>query len=67
MGVTAAEVAAVADKAARLKRFVAVPLAQRYQPFATRARELARSHTSTLGGAPWPSCCSTIRGPVSAV
>lgn len=37
------------------------------QPFATRARELARSHTSTLGGAPWPSCCSTIRGPVSAV
>ena len=40
MGITAAEVAAVADKAARLKRFVAVPLAQRYQPFATRAREL---------------------------
>ena len=40
MGINAAEVAAVADKAARLKRFVAVPLAQRYQPFATRAREL---------------------------
>ena len=30
----------VADKAARLKRFVAVPLAQRYQPFAVRARQL---------------------------
>jgi predicted dehydrogenase len=40
MGINAAEVAAVADKAARLKRFVAVPLAQRYQPFAIRAREL---------------------------
>lgn len=40
MGINATEVAAVADKAARLKRFVAVPLAQRYQPFATRAREL---------------------------
>ena len=40
MGINAAEVAAVADKAARLGRFVAVPLAQRYQPFATRAREL---------------------------
>jgi predicted dehydrogenase len=40
MGINAAEVAAVADKAARLGRFVAVPLAQRYQPFAVRAREL---------------------------
>jgi len=40
MGINAAEVAAVADKAARLNRFVAVPFAQRYQPFATRAREL---------------------------
>ncbi len=40
MGINAAEAAAVADKAARLKRFVAVPLAQRYQPFAMRAREL---------------------------
>ena len=40
MGINATEGAAVADKAARLKRFVAVPLAQRYQPFATRAREL---------------------------
>jgi len=40
MGISAAEVAAVAEKAARLGRFVAVPLAQRYQPFATRAREL---------------------------
>jgi predicted dehydrogenase len=34
------EVEAVAAKAARLKAFVAVPLAQRYGPFATRAREL---------------------------
>src|SRR5215472_13255593 len=40
MGINAAEVAAVADKASRLGRFVAVPLAQRYQPFAVRAREL---------------------------
>jgi predicted dehydrogenase len=40
MGINAGEVKAVADKAARLKAFVAVPLAQRYGPFATRAREL---------------------------
>ena len=40
MGVNAKEVATVAEKAARLGRFVAVPLAQRYQPFAVRAREL---------------------------
>src|SRR5262245_60535153 len=40
MGINVAEVAAVADKASRLGRFAAVPLAQRYQPFATRAREL---------------------------
>lgn len=40
MGVNAAEVEAVADKAARLNAFVAVPLAQRYGPFAKRAREL---------------------------
>ena len=40
MGLNAAEVAAVAAKAARLGAFVAVPLAQRYAPFATRAREL---------------------------
>ena len=40
MGVNAKEVATVAEKAARLGRFVAVPLAQRYQPFALRAREL---------------------------
>jgi len=40
MGINATEVAAVAEKAARLDRFVAVPLAQRYQPFAIRAREL---------------------------
>src|ERR1700738_2923613 len=40
MGINAAEVEAVAAKARRLNAFVAVPLAQRYAPFATRAREL---------------------------
>ena len=40
MGINAPEVEAVAAKAARLDAFVAVPLAQRYAPFATRAREL---------------------------
>jgi predicted dehydrogenase len=40
MGINAAEVEAVAAKAARLDAFVAVPLAQRYGPFAMRAREL---------------------------
>ena len=40
MGINAPEVEAVAAKAARLGAFVAVPLAQRYGPFATRAREL---------------------------
>jgi predicted dehydrogenase len=55
MGINAAEVEAVAAKAAQLDAFVAVPLAQRYTPFATRARELlaagrlARCRTSTFG------------------
>jgi len=40
MGISAPEVDAVAAKAARLNAFVAVPLAQRYGPFAARAREL---------------------------
>lgn len=40
MGIDAGEVEAVAAKAARLQAFVAVPLAQRYGPFANRAREL---------------------------
>src|SRR5262249_52725720 len=40
MGINAPEVEAIAAKAARLNAFVAVPLAQRYAPFATRAREL---------------------------
>ena len=40
MGISAAEVDAVAAKAAKLNAFVAVPLAQRYAPFAARAREL---------------------------
>jgi len=40
MGVSADEVQGIADKAAQLDAFVAVPLSQRYQPFAVRAREL---------------------------
>ena len=40
MGISADEVESVADKAARLGVYAAVPLAQRYQPFAIRAREL---------------------------
>ncbi|HEV8441071.1 MAG TPA: Gfo/Idh/MocA family oxidoreductase [Methylomirabilota bacterium] len=41
MGVSAAEVAPVAEKAAAAGAFVAVPLAQRYQPFVARARQLS--------------------------
>src|SRR5262249_62101906 len=40
MGINAAEVEAVAAKAARLDAFVAVPLAQRSTPFAPRAPAL---------------------------
>src|SRR5215510_11417234 len=40
MGINAREVEAVAAKAAQLNAFVAVPLVQRYGPFARRAREL---------------------------
>jgi predicted dehydrogenase len=40
MGLNAVEVEAVAEKATRLKAYVAVPLFQRYQPFAVRARQL---------------------------
>jgi predicted dehydrogenase len=40
MGINALEVEAIAAKVARLNAFVAVPLAQRYVPFATHAREL---------------------------
>lgn len=40
LGINAAEVSALATKAAKLNAFVAVPLAQRYAPFATRARSL---------------------------
>jgi predicted dehydrogenase len=40
MGVSADEVQSIADKAARLEAYAAVPLSQRYQPFAIRAREL---------------------------
>jgi predicted dehydrogenase len=40
MGLNAEEVQSVADKATKLKGYAAVPLFQRYQPFATRARQL---------------------------
>ena len=40
MGVNAAEVAGIAEKAAAKKAFVAVPLPQRYSPFVARARQL---------------------------
>jgi predicted dehydrogenase len=40
MGRSAAELEPLAAKAAKLNAFVAVPLAQRYAPFATRAGEL---------------------------
>jgi predicted dehydrogenase len=40
MGINAAGVRRIADKAAAKKAFVAVPLAQRYLPFTTRARAL---------------------------
>jgi predicted dehydrogenase len=45
MGLNASEVEAVAAKSARLKAFVAVPLAQRYGAFAVRARELLAAGT----------------------
>ena len=40
MGVTAAEVWSIAERAAATNAFVAVPLAQRYQPSVVRARSL---------------------------
>lgn len=40
MGVNAEEVRRVAEKAAATNAFVAVPLAQRYQPFVARARQM---------------------------
>jgi predicted dehydrogenase len=40
MGISAVEVEGIAAKATQLGAFVAVPLAQRYTPFAKRAREL---------------------------
>ena len=43
MGISAAEVEAVAEKAAKLNAFAAVPLAQRYGAFAKLARELIDS------------------------
>ncbi|MSQ21636.1 MAG: Gfo/Idh/MocA family oxidoreductase [Betaproteobacteria bacterium] len=40
LGVNAGEVEAIAEKAAQREAYIAVPLAQRYQPFAIRAHEL---------------------------
>jgi predicted dehydrogenase len=40
MGIDAAEVAGIAEKAAARNAFVAVPLPQRYSPFVARARQL---------------------------
>ena len=40
MGLNAGEVESIAEKATRLKGYAAVPLFQRYQPFAVRARQL---------------------------
>lgn len=40
MGISAAAVRDIADRAAASGAFVAVPLAQRYQPFSLRARQL---------------------------
>ncbi|HEX9820227.1 MAG TPA: Gfo/Idh/MocA family oxidoreductase [Methylomirabilota bacterium] len=40
MGVNAGEVGGIADKAAAKQAFVAVPLPQRYSPFAARARRM---------------------------
>jgi predicted dehydrogenase len=40
MGISADEVQSVAEKVARTGVYAAVPLSQRYQPFAIRAREL---------------------------
>jgi predicted dehydrogenase len=40
LGISALDVEGIAAKAARLNAFVAVPLGQRYAPFAARAREL---------------------------
>jgi predicted dehydrogenase len=45
MGVSAKEVDAVAEKAARKNAFVAVPLAQRYSAFAVRAHEFLAAKT----------------------
>jgi predicted dehydrogenase len=45
MGISAKEVDAVAEKAARKNAFVAVPLAQRYSAFAVRAREFLAAKT----------------------
>jgi hypothetical protein len=69
MGINAAEVEAVAAKAARLDAFVAVPLAQRYTPSPRALAScslwgaLARCRTSTSGRLS-PHCAmrSTIGG-----
>ena len=49
MGISAAEVRGIADRAAARGAFVAVPLIQRYQPFAARARAvLAEGRLGTV-------------------
>jgi predicted dehydrogenase len=40
MGISAEQVRSIADKAVATNGFAAVPLAQRYQPFATHARQM---------------------------
>jgi predicted dehydrogenase len=40
MGISAKQVRSIADKAAATNGFIAVPLAQRYQPFAIHARQM---------------------------
>jgi predicted dehydrogenase len=40
MGISAEQVRSIADKAAATHGFIAVPLAQRYQPFAIQARQM---------------------------
>ena len=57
MGVSAAEVQGIADKAAAKQAFVAVPLPQRYQPFVARARAMLAEQlfraTSILANHPY--------------
>ena len=62
MGVSAAEVQGIADKAASKRAFVAVPLSQRYQPFVARAREMLEA--GRFG--PLSHCYFRLNRPTSA-